>query len=46
MRPRITINATFRKSRETADNETRSSVVAALWRWWFQMVYEISDREL
>jgi hypothetical protein len=32
--------------KEIAHNRTSSSVIAVLRRWWFQMVYEIFDREL
>src|SRR5262249_36867517 len=51
MRSRITTRKTIQRDylkvvNGTADNPTPSSVVAALRRWWFQMVYEISDREL
>src|SRR5215813_13438632 len=51
MRSRITtrkvIQRDFQKvMNESAEDVTRSSVVAALRRWWFQMIYEITDREL
>jgi hypothetical protein len=45
MRPNVIRRDYQKVVNETADNETRSSV-AALRCWWFQMVYEMSNREL